>query len=451
MSGTSDFCVRFPRRRHGSSRRLTGPRPNRPEALAATGIAEELGTSGGLVADVLAGLEADAGREEAARAVEGRLFDALSGFQLEPRGGCALEAFDAEWSPEAAGSAACAARVFDRKIRTMAAYRDAVHAGGEAGRGVVLFKHVHKAAGTSLCHHLRDRAGLRTEERPLPQHPEWDTDCVPQEAFRNRPAGAPDRAARTRTLRPADVPFGEAGASAETPAGFAGNSSAALGNATAAPWLGGNCWWGHLGPELQPAVPELFPGLQLVASEGPMPDAVGADLGFPMVTMLRAPVERTVSAYRWWERLHAEFPGINPGNCGAFDARNATTFDEWLAAYPSDWMTRELLGQAWLQDPERAIDARAFAFAVARLELFHGVLISEHFDRSVELLERLLGLDAAGEAVPRLVSAHHADELPAPQREAVRRKNEWDLRLYDRALALFREQLEKAGLDAPQQ
>ena len=114
-------------------------------------------------------------------------------------------------------------------------------------------------------------------------------------------------------------------------------------------------------------------------------------------------------------------------------------------------MTRELLGQAWLQDPERAIDDRAFAFAVARLELFHGVLISEHFDRSVELLERLLGLDAAGEAVPRLVSAHHADELPAPQREAVRRKNEWDLRLYDRALALFREQLEKAGLDAPQQ
>ena len=48
------------------------------------------------------------------------------------------------------------------------------------------------------------------------------------------------------------------------------------------------------------------------------------------------------------------------------------------------------------------------------------------------------------------MNAHHDDELPAPQREAVRRKNEWDLRLYDRALALFREQLQKAGLDAPQ-
>ena len=63
-------------------------------------------------------------------------------------------------------------------------------------------------------------------------------------------------------------------------------------------WPGGACFLGYRTPEEQRRLPEQYPYLDFVASEGPMPDAVALDAPHVWLTMLRQPQDRTLSAFR---------------------------------------------------------------------------------------------------------------------------------------------------------
>lgn len=45
------------------------------------------------------------------------------------------------------------------------------------GTGTLLFKHVHKAGGSTLCRLAQ--LNMRAESAHLPGRTDWDTDCVP--------------------------------------------------------------------------------------------------------------------------------------------------------------------------------------------------------------------------------------------------------------------------------
>ena len=188
-----------------------------------------------------------------------------------------------------------------------------------------------------------------------------------------------------------------------------------------------------------------------------MPDSLDLDLEYPMVTALRDPVDRTLSAYKWFGRLGSQFPGINPSICRAYSiegAAGSVSLEDWLEAYPSDWMTRTMLGQSWVQEhAKKAIGASEFEAAKRRLELFNAVLISESLEEGMEVLEELFGLTGLSRAISRTSRSGaganvskggrtNAQEELAPEiLDRLRQKNVWDQKLYEHAQMLFETQI----------
>jgi hypothetical protein len=79
-------------------------------------------------------------------------------------------------------------------------------------------------------------------------------------------------------------------------------------------WLGGACWLAFLTTAQLRALPHHFRPLTFVASEGPLPDAVPMDAPLAWVTMLRHPLDRLLSSYRWWQFMMQAMPSA-PGGC----------------------------------------------------------------------------------------------------------------------------------------
>lgn len=128
---------------------------------------------------------------------------------------------------------------------------------------------------------------------------------------------------------------------------------------------------------------------------------------------------------------------------------NATLI-EWLEASPDNWMTRELLGRtalySWRRRPLTAADLAA---AQARLHLFSAVLILEQPASSMAAMRALFGWRETGwdahRAGSRLAGAAAAAQLAPAELETLRRRNEWDLRLYEYARRLHAAQAAERG------
>ena len=330
----------------------------------------------------------------------------------------------------------CAARVHRAKEARVRRFRQ--------GAAPLFFKHEHKASGTAVCSAMRS-AGLPVEDRTFPGG--WGTDCVPFEAIEGmRRLSEEEKGGlgqRLRVLGAEDLQEGRE-------------------------WWGGACWWGHMAVDAQGGVPGLLrqPGLRFFASEGPMPDSLDLDLGYPMVTVLRDPLDRTLSAYKWFRRLGSQFPGINPAICRAYSVGADASFEEWLEACPADWMTRSILGQAWLQEhTEREITAEDFEVAKRRLEGFEAVLVSEALLEGMDVLEAVFGLtglravmagserSGSGANVARGGRTNAREELGAEVVRKLEGKHTWDSQLHAHGTQLFQVQLglvRESGRQAPE-
>ena len=278
--------------------------------------------------DLANGTKGGARREQGEREGKARGEDAAAG------GGPAVASLEARvpW-PDGSQAGDCFASGWhggSECDRMLHAHKVAAIARARAREAPIFFKHMHKAGGTTLC--SAAGANVFIERRSLPHAEGWNTDCVPQEAFMARPPQS--------LLSSPIFKGGQVDAEALIHPGGS--------------WLGGACFFGHLSVGAQHALPSAFPLLGFIASEGPLPDELALNLPYPLVTMLREPTDRALSAYKWWRFMKVRFPQAKAAMCQAYDddaiaggGANAT-FEGWLLAYPDNWMTRALLGSHFL-------------------------------------------------------------------------------------------------------
>lgn len=324
---------------------------------------------------------------------------------------------------------------------------------------------------------------MRADSSPLPFHKDWDTNCVPYEAFLGpHPA--------------LSVGGGGVRAAAEVPAQLPATGSATASRALRAFHLGGACWLGFLTPSQLRGLPQHYAPLQFVASEGPLPDALplgGTQVAW--VTMLRRPLDRVLSSYHWWRFMVTAMPQA-PGElvwcleqrlmgsasaagfgcectillpppphpwlapaaphaaaeCHAYSAPRNASLEEWIEAFPDNWVTRELLGRSVLYDwRRRPLALSDLVAAQIRLHAFAAVLLLERPGSSMALMQRAFGWKHVGWDERRAGSkrdSHAEAELPPPLLERLRQRHALDLRLYEYAQTLHAAQAQAWGVDS---
>jgi len=292
------------------------------------------------------------------------------------------------------------------------------------GTGTVLFKHVHKAGGTTMCRLATQN--MITEDVQLPFREDWSTNCVPYESFLGpHPAvGSDDISMR------ASLSFRQ--------------------RKLQGAWLGGACFLGFLTPAQLRVLPTHYLPLNFVASEGPLPDSLPLDITFAMVTMLRNPVDRVLSSFRWFQYMTQAMPH-SPTECHAYQAPANATLQEWLHMYPDNWMTRELAGTKVLFRRDAhgfpaPLTSEDLATAKQRLRMFSAVLIMERWDSSMKLMEQLFhwkDVDYIGHrAGSRRDTAAEVELVGQPEvLKILRDRNRMDIDLYQYALQMHEDQI----------
>lgn len=193
-----------------------------------------------------------------------------------------------------------------------------------------------QAGGTTLC--KLAQLNMVADSPKLPFRSDWDTNCVPFEAFLGPHPAVGSSAAAARALLQArrTPPLGDEGgdsgaaapaaAAAATIDGAPANPQHAVSSSTStgspagrrlsAFWLGGACWLGFLTPPQLKALPQHYAPLTFVASEGPLPEALPLENPrLAMVTMLRRPADRALSSFHWWRYMLEAMPQA-PGGLG---------------------------------------------------------------------------------------------------------------------------------------
>jgi hypothetical protein len=171
-----------------------------------------------------------------------------------------------------------------------------------------------QAGGSTLCRLAQQN--MAAEVANLPNRKDWNTNCVPYEAFLGpHPAAAASSSGRAaRSLKQnAAAAAADGGLGWHQPAIASGNPVCSRRHLQGL-WLGGACWLGFLTPAQLRALPQHFRPLTFVASEGPLPDTLPLDAQFALVTMLRRPLDRVLSSYRWWQVMLERMPQA-PGGC----------------------------------------------------------------------------------------------------------------------------------------
>lgn len=179
-----------------------------------------------------------------------------------------------------------------------------------------------QAGGSTMCE-LAQR-NTAAESPLLPGRADWTTNCVPFEAFLGPHPAVGGGGARPSPQSSFTSPTASAADGAGIPAqGLAAAARArpAASRSASPPfgaqpsrrrlqahWLGGACWVGFLTPPQLRAAPRHFAPLRFVASEGPLPDTVALDAPLAWVTMLRRPLDRVLSSYRWWQLMTRRWP-----------------------------------------------------------------------------------------------------------------------------------------------
>jgi len=303
---------------------------------------------------------------------------------------------------------------------------------------LLLFKHVHKAGGTTLCQVATKN--MIVEDVPLPFRSDWTTNCVPFESFLGpHPAvGGGMISYSTKTVN-----LLSKSTTQESP----NHSSRHL----LGTWLGGACFLGFLTPHQFSVLPRHYRPLTFVASEGAFPNVMPLDVPLAMVTMLRNPLDRVISAYRWWQFMSTAMPH-SPSECRAYWAPANATFQQWLHWYPDNWMTRELAGNEALyrkdaQGRPGPLTPADVLKAKQRLHYFAAVLIMERPEESEILLRNVFGwkeIDLDGYRAGSNRNSSANKELAGKQPKLFQRlkeMNKYDTEIYNYALQLHKAQL----------
>jgi hypothetical protein len=289
-----------------------------------------------------------------------------------------------------------------------------------SSNAMLLFKHVHKAGGTTLCH-LASK-NMIVEDVPLPFRSDWTTNCVPYESFLG--------------------PYPAIGGGILL---FHSASRHLLGT-----WLGGACFLGFLSPAQFSVLPRHYRPLTFAASEGAFPTVMPLDAPLAMVTMLRNPLDRVLSSYQWFRFMITAMPH-SPTECRAYYAPSNATFEEWLDWYPDNWMTRELAGNEALyrknsQGRPGALTADDILKAKQRLHYFAAILIMERPEESELLLKNLFGwkvVDLDSHRAGSIRNSSAEKELDSAVFQKVYAMNTHDIDIYNYALELHKTQVGK--------
>ena len=188
---------------------------------------------------------------------------------------------------------------------------------------------------------------------------------------------------------------------------------------------------------------------------GPLPDELALNVKFPLITMLRDPFDRIVSAYKWWKFMKSRFPGTSGAICSAYDAPENATLSEWIDYYPDNWMTRSLLGSHSLYNHKyQALSWGDLQGAKNRLGAFSAVLILEEYETSMLVMQRMFGWTQDTEGylavnVSPTGRSNSAEDLDDLTREKIGRTIHLDLQLYNFALSLFLEQVDQLKIPRP--
>jgi len=323
----------------------------------------------------------------------------------------------------------------------------------------VFFKHVHKAGGTTLCSVASEN--VLVDRSSLPHVKNWNTNCVPMAAFLNRPPRTlvTNALVKLQSVGPEDLLAHES---------IDGSIDSSIDGSTT--WLGGACFYGHLSVGGQHAIPATFPDLGFIASEGPMPDELAMDVAYPLVTMLRKPMDRVLSSYKWWKFMVHRFPANTGSICSTYkvvDDQGNTNYNaslwEWVQSYPDNWVTRSLLGARYLYNhskhplkPSHVVEAKN------RLQAFSAVLVLEEFERSMELMERVFewpnvdkhkarnvnpgGPSSAEDELKRGLAMHNGSDGGPRLIEEILERNLYDMEVYEYGKKLFWQHLDQLNI-----
>jgi len=176
------------------------------------------------------------------------------------------------------------------------------------------------------------------------------------------------------------------------------------------------------------------------------------------ITMLRHPVDRLVSFYRFMlqQPEYNDEGDWSSGPCAA-----SMSIREFIA-FPL-FRERMILGHMYVQvlsgTQDCTLTEEHLQKALAHLSTFEAVLITERFDESVQLLQALYGwkdqlMEADGTIVPRegrrtgtvTQSSNATSTLNAEEKRAVNEFLAFDIVLYDFAMQKFEEQLQEQVL-----
>lgn len=318
----------------------------------------------------------------------------------------------------------CMQSFLDTRENAVTAIKRSTSSNSASSSAILLFKHVHKAGGTTLCQVAQ--RNMVAEDVALPSRADWTTNCVPYESFLGpHPAVGNGFAALT---------------------GDNNNFRRKLQGT----WLGGACFLGFLTPAQLRVLPQHYSPLTFVASEGPLPDAIPLDAPFAMTIMVRHPLDRVLSSYRWWQFMLSAMPH-SPAECRAYWAPSNATIQQWLRRYPDNWMTRELAGTSALYKRDAKgrpapLTAGEVEKAKQRLHYFAAVLIMEEMETSQALLKGRFGwkdVDLMGHRAGSVRNSSAEVEL-ATQPEVLkqlREANIYDLEIYEYAVKLHEEQV----------
>jgi hypothetical protein len=238
---------------------------------------------------------------------------------------------------------------------------------------------------------------------------------------------------------------------------------------------GGACWLANTPPPLFRTLPSRVAPLNFVASEGALPDAIPLDIlsSIALVTILRNPLDRVVSSYKWWKYMTKHWPLHLVAECRAYVAPPNAIFEEWLTKYyPDNWMTRELAGASYLlkkggaatalslleektqeegkeeevlrKMKQKPVGPDELEKAKARLHLFSAILLTERWEESVKLMNHVFcwkELDYTNYRKGSREDTSAQQELSPETFELLKKRNTLDMQLYEYAVHLHNYQV----------
>ena len=177
---------------------------------------------------------------------------------------------------------------------------------------------------------------------------------------------------------------------------------------------------------------------------------------YAYITMLRDPIDRALSYYRFLQAL----PEVAwTGKATDSGRAKSLSFTEFLSdthfqeKYESLCMTKIIAGVL-----EGDVNEEMYALAKEHLSTFEAVMIMERFDESMQLLQALYGwkdeILVEGEPRPRgdqvtgmvTKSANARSQLSPEEVAAAEEYLHYDVKLYEYGKALFEKQLQKHGV-----